>query len=381
MPDSSDYLFDSLIEDNFTSFDVAKPLCNESNLSSSSNFQVNSLLNSSLDINIDEKIEYNKKESSETTSEIPLIKASVDNADKDNHSSKLSPNSPSTITTSLNRSSELMKPTTVYSSPIMEIENTELILKSIDSMNPPSPKNDDLDSLQEWECDMCYFKNHVLSPVCEICSNVQPTHIDLNPKIQDVHSIKTVQNFENKVSYVESNLLTLKNSKNNFYELNNKKLSTSSQPVSSAVVIEKLVALTAAFLEEENQNLSAESRKEMRNSETVTEDMISEVKELLSLFGIPYVEAPGEAEAQCAELFKLGLVDGIVTDDCDVFLFGGGVIYKNIFEDSKFVEKYDSKDIYKELGLDRKKFIDLAQLLGSDYTVGVKYLYLNYFVL
>ena len=64
-----------------------------------------------------------------------------------------------------------------------------------------------------------------------------------------------------------------------------------------------------------------------------------------------------EAEAQCATLEELGLVDGVITDDSDVFLFGAQRVFKNIFEQTKYVESYRATDIATELHLDRKKLI------------------------
>ncbi|TDZ60540.1 DNA repair protein rad13 [Colletotrichum trifolii] len=123
--------------------------------------------------------------------------------------------------------------------------------------------------------------------------------------------------------------------------------------------------------EKELKALRTQQKKDRRDADEVTQVMVTECQALLRLFGIPYITAPMEAEAQCAELVNLGLVDGIVTDDSDTFLFGGNRVYKNMFNSNKFVECYLSSDLEKELSLSRDQLIAIAQLLGSDYTEGL----------
>jgi DNA excision repair protein ERCC-5 len=123
--------------------------------------------------------------------------------------------------------------------------------------------------------------------------------------------------------------------------------------------------------ERELKQLRSQQKKDRRDADEVTHVMIQECQQLLKLFGLPYITAPMEAEAQCAELVTLGLVDGIVTDDSDCFLFGGTRIYKNMFNQAKFVECYLTSDFEKEFDLTRQKMIGIAHLLGSDYTEGL----------
>ncbi|KUI60471.1 DNA repair protein rad13 [Cytospora mali] len=123
--------------------------------------------------------------------------------------------------------------------------------------------------------------------------------------------------------------------------------------------------------ERELRALRTQQKKDRRDADEVTQIMVTECQALLRLFGIPYITAPMEAEAQCAQLVQLGLVDGIVTDDSDIFLFGGTRVYKNMFNSNKFVECYLSADLEKELSLSREQLISIAHLLGSDYTEGL----------
>ena len=116
----------------------------------------------------------------------------------------------------------------------------------------------------------------------------------------------------------------------------------------------------------------AERNRRERDMEAVSDDMKEEVVAMLRLFGIPFVDAPAEAEAQCATLEMLGLVDGIVTEDSDVFVFGGQKVYKNLFNERHHAEAYFALDASREMSLNRNAMVALAMLLGSDYTVGIK---------
>jgi DNA excision repair protein ERCC-5 len=121
----------------------------------------------------------------------------------------------------------------------------------------------------------------------------------------------------------------------------------------------------------EEARLRLQSGTAARDSDGVTSAMKEEVMALLQLFGVPFIIAPMEAEAQCAALEAAGIVDAVITDDSDAFLFGAKNVFKNIFDDKKYVEVYRISDIEKELGLDRQDLIRAALLLGSDYTSGV----------
>jgi len=72
-------------------------------------------------------------------------------------------------------------------------------------------------------------------------------------------------------------------------------------------------------------------------------------QELLRLFGVPYLVSPMEAEAQCAYLDMTDQTHGTVTDDSDIWLFGGQRVYKNLFNQDRDVEYYTLDKIESDL--------------------------------
>ncbi|CAI2382364.1 unnamed protein product [Moneuplotes crassus] len=125
-------------------------------------------------------------------------------------------------------------------------------------------------------------------------------------------------------------------------------------------------------LELQKINKTKNSEGNEKNFGLFSEEMYSDIKDLLVLFGVPYFDAPFEAESQCAYLEMMGKVDGVVTQDSDAFLFGSRHVYKDIFDERSFVQHYNMSFIEQELGFNRNALISMALLLGSDYTVGVR---------
>ncbi|KAL0127554.1 hypothetical protein PUN28_003078 [Cardiocondyla obscurior] len=124
-------------------------------------------------------------------------------------------------------------------------------------------------------------------------------------------------------------------------------------------------------LEDEQEELAKGIGKLERQATNISDQIRIEAQELLRLFGIPYVVAPMEAEAQCAYLEQIKLTDGTITDDSDIWLFGGQCVYKNFFNHNKKVLRYRACDIQHHFKLNRSQLIQLALLVGSDYTTGI----------
>ena len=100
---------------------------------------------------------------------------------------------------------------------------------------------------------------------------------------------------------------------------------------------------------------------------------MEQCRELLDFMGIPYVQAPEEADSQCAYLNKKGLVDAVLTEDMDILTFGAPKIVRNLSSFHKNPIEIELNNILKSLNLNQDEFIELCILLGRDYRTYIKY--------
>ncbi len=116
----------------------------------------------------------------------------------------------------------------------------------------------------------------------------------------------------------------------------------------------------------------------------VTGEILADAKRLLSLMGIPWLEALEDAEAQASFMAAKGDVWAVGSKDYDCLLYGAPILarYLTLTGREYLPSKGTSRPLIPELvklsdnlealGIGREQLVDLALLVGTDFNEGVK---------
>lgn len=127
-----------------------------------------------------------------------------------------------------------------------------------------------------------------------------------------------------------------------------------------------------------------EARKFAQRAGRVDEKMVRQAQTLLDHMGLPWVQAPGEGEAQAAHLVQRDDAWAVASQDFDALLFGSPILVRNLAITGR--RKLPGKDTYVMvfpevveldatlggLGVSRGQLVDIGILIGTDYNEGIK---------
>jgi flap endonuclease-1 len=124
-----------------------------------------------------------------------------------------------------------------------------------------------------------------------------------------------------------------------------------------------------------------EAYKQARASTRVDAEVIRTSQDLLRLMGIPYLQAPGEGEAQAAHMAAKGDVRYAISQDYDTLLFGTPTLVRNLTVSGKRKmhgrtitvnpERIILADLLGGMHLSREQLIEIGILIGTDFNDGV----------
>ena len=122
-----------------------------------------------------------------------------------------------------------------------------------------------------------------------------------------------------------------------------------------------------------------DAKKFSQGTSVLTSKMIEESKYLLSLMGIPYINAKSEGEATAALLSKKDLAYSSVSQDYDSILFGAKRLIRNLTVSGK--RKIPNRNVYVDIvpeiieysqvlktnNLTHQQLVDVGILIGTDF--------------
>ncbi|KAL8027279.1 hypothetical protein ABFX02_14G084900 [Erythranthe guttata] len=120
-----------------------------------------------------------------------------------------------------------------------------------------------------------------------------------------------------------------------------------------------------------NEDIEKFSKRTVKATQKHYEDC----KRLLRLMGVPVIEAPCEAEAQCAALCRAGKVYAVASEDMDSLAFGTPRFLRHLMDSTSKkipVVEFEVTKVLEELNLTMDQFIDLCILSGCDYCDNIK---------
>lgn len=139
--------------------------------------------------------------------------------------------------------------------------------------------------------------------------------------------------------------------------------------------IEKRVALkkqaTGRLAQARADGDLAMIKKSAAATASVSRTDAENAKALLEACGLPVVNAPMDAEAQCAAMTRAGLVQAAASQDYDTLVYGAPRIVRNLTNSQRNLEEILLAAFLIEHGLDRETLVDLACLIGNDFFPGV----------
>ncbi|CAM6092084.1 unnamed protein product [Calypogeia fissa] len=119
----------------------------------------------------------------------------------------------------------------------------------------------------------------------------------------------------------------------------------------------------------------ADIEKYSKRTVKVTKKHNEDCRKLLRLMGVPVVEAPSEAEAECAALCSADKVYAVASEDMDTLTFGATRFVRHLMEPTSrkiAIMEFEVAKVLSELDLTMDQFIDVCILCGCDYCDTIK---------
>ena len=112
--------------------------------------------------------------------------------------------------------------------------------------------------------------------------------------------------------------------------------------------------------------------KEHKRQVKLSSAIVDDAMKMLSLMGFPVIKAAAEAEAQCVEMLKQGLVHAVASEDMDCLTFGCSLLLRGLKSKDRKIAEVDLKKVLTGLELTMEQFIDFCILCGCDYCDSIK---------